>query len=86
VALTLGVPAMILGETALSFLGIGLRPPIVSWGVMLQDCLDVKVVRYHPWLLSPVAFVTVLVLAFNIVGDGLRDAADPYDSWPRRET
>lgn len=78
VALTLSVPGMILGETALSFLGLGLRPPIVSWGVMLQDCLDVKAVRYYPWLLSPVVFITTLVLSFNFFGDGLRDAADPY--------
>lgn len=78
VALTLSIPAMILGETALSFLGLGLRPPIVSWGVMLQDCLDVKAVRYYPWLLSPVAFIAAVVLSFNFLGDGLRDAADPY--------
>lgn len=79
VALTLSVPGMILGETALSFLGLGLRPPIVSWGVMLQECLDVKAVRYYPWLLSPVVFITTLVLSFNFFGDGLRDAADPYN-------
>jgi peptide/nickel transport system permease protein len=79
VALTLSVPAMILGETALSFLGLGLRPPIVSWGVMLQECMDVKAVRFYPWLLSPVVFITSMVLSFNFLGDGLRDAADPYD-------
>lgn len=79
VALTLSVPGMILGETALSFLGLGLRPPIVSWGVMLQDCLDVKAVRFYPWLLSPVAFIVVMVLSFNFFGDGVRDAADPYN-------
>lgn len=78
VALTLSVPAMILGETALSFLGLGLRPPIVSWGVMLQDCLDVKAVSFYPWLLSPVVFIITLVLSFNFFGDGVRDAADPY--------
>ena len=78
VALTLSVPGMILGETALSFLGLGLRPPIVSWGVMLQDCLDVKAVRYYPWLMMPVAFIVSVVLSFNFLGDGLRDAADPY--------
>jgi peptide/nickel transport system permease protein len=78
VALTLSVPSMILGETALSFLGLGLRPPIVSWGVMLQDCLDVKAVSYYPWLLLPVVFVIAMVLCFNFLGDGLRDAADPY--------
>jgi peptide/nickel transport system permease protein len=78
VALTLSVPGMILGETALSFLGLGLRPPIVSWGVMLQDCLDVKAVRFYPWLLTPVAFIVTTVLGFNFLGDGVRDAADPY--------
>lgn len=78
VALTLSVPGMILGETALSFLGLGLRPPIVSWGVMLQDCLDVKAVSFYPWLLSPVIFIITLVLSFNFFGDGVRDAADPY--------
>jgi peptide/nickel transport system permease protein len=78
VALTLSVPAMILGETALSFLGIGLRPPVVSWGVMLQDCIDVKAVRFYPWLLLPVVAIIAAVLSFNFLGDGLRDAADPY--------
>lgn len=78
VALTLSVPGMILGETALSFLGLGLRPPVISWGVMLQDCLDVKAVSFYPWLLMPVGFIISVVLCFNFLGDGLRDAADPY--------
>ena len=78
VAITLTIPVMILGETSLSFLGLGLRPPVISWGVMLQDCLDVKAVRYYPWLLSPVVFIVAAVLAFNFFGDGVRDAADPY--------
>ena len=78
VALTLSVPGVILGETALSFLGLGLRPPSDSWGVMLQDCMDLKAVRYYPWLLTPVLFILVAVLSFNFVGDGVRDAADPY--------
>jgi peptide/nickel transport system permease protein len=78
VALSLAVPAMILGETSLSFLGLGLRPPIVSWGVMLQDCMDIQVVRYYPWLMLPVMAIVATVLAFNFIGDGLRDAADPY--------
>lgn len=78
VSLTLSVPVMILGETALSFLGLGLRPPLVSWGVMLQSCMDVKAVSFYPWLLTPVLFIVVLVLAFNFLGDGIRDAADPY--------
>ena len=80
VALSLAVPAMILAETSLSFLNIGLRPPIVSWGVMLQDCMDIQAVRYYPWLLMPVIFIVATVLAFNFVGDGLRDAADPYST------
>jgi peptide/nickel transport system permease protein len=80
VSLTLAVPSMILGETSLSFLGLGLRPPIVSWGVMLQDCMDVQAVRYYPWLMLPVAFIVATVLCFNFLGDGLRDAADPYSS------
>jgi peptide/nickel transport system permease protein len=80
VALTLAIPGMILGETSLSFLGLGLRPPVVSWGVMLQDCMDVKAVSLYPWLLSPVVFIVITVLCFNFLGDGLRDAADPYSS------
>ena len=78
VTLTLSIPGMILGETALSFLGIGLRPPIVSWGVMLQDCLNLQVVGDYPWHLMPVVMIIVTVLSFNFLGDGLRDAADPY--------
>lgn len=77
VALTLAVPGMILGETALSFLGLGLRPPIVSWGVMLQDCMDFTAVANYPWLLLPVLPIVFTVLCCNILGDGLRDAADP---------
>ena len=80
VNLTLSVPHMILGETALSFLGVGLRPPIISWGVMLQDCLSMTAARNYPWLLLPVVFIVVAVLSFNLLGDGLRDAADPYAS------
>ena len=78
VVLTMSVPAMILGETSLSFLGLGLRPPVVSWGVMLQDCMSIQTVVNYPWLLMPVVFVVLTVLAFNFLGDGLRDAADPY--------
>ncbi len=78
VSLSLAIPGMILGETALSFLGLGLRPPLVSWGVMLQDCLDLDILSRHPWIIMPTAFVVMTVLAFNFVGDGMRDAADPY--------
>lgn len=80
VSLTLAVPGMILGETALSFLGIGLRPPIVSWGVLLQSAMNVQAVAMAPWLLFPALFVFIAVLAFNFLGDGLRDAADPYST------
>ena len=78
VVLTLSVPAMILGETALSFLGLGLRPPVVSWGVMMQDCINLQVFSAYPWLLMPIVVTVVSVLSFNFLGDGLRDAADPY--------
>ncbi len=78
VSLTLSIPGMILGETALSFLGIGLRPPTISWGVMLQDAQNLQVIAQFPWLLWPCAFVVLAVLMFNFLGDGLRDAADPY--------
>jgi peptide/nickel transport system permease protein len=78
VSLTLSIPGMILGETALSFIGLGLQPPAVSWGVLLQDAQHVVAVAHQPWLLIPCAFVIVTVLMFNFLGDGLRDAADPY--------
>ncbi len=75
---TLSVPGMILGETALSFLGIGLRPPVTSWGVLLNEAQNINVVALYPWLMLCVVPVFVTVLAFNFMGDGLRDAADPY--------
>jgi peptide/nickel transport system permease protein len=78
VSLTVGIPGMILGETALSFLGLGMQPPAVSWGVLLQDGQNLDNVANQPWLLIPVVFVILTVVAFNFVGDGLRDAADPY--------
>lgn len=78
VDLTLSIPTMILGETTLSFLGLGLRPPIVSWGVLLTEAQNVHAVAVAPWLLIPGVFVITAVLAFNFLGDGLRDAADPY--------
>ena len=75
---SLSIPGMILGETALSFLGLGLRPPITSWGVLLNEAQNINVVALHPWLMLPVVPVIVVILAFNFLGDGLRDAADPY--------
>jgi peptide/nickel transport system permease protein len=75
---TLTIPSMILGETALSFLGLGLRPPITSWGVLLNEAQNINVVALYPWLMLPVVSVIIMVLAFNFLGDGLRDAADPY--------
>ncbi|MAN24172.1 MAG: peptide ABC transporter permease [Gemmatimonadetes bacterium] len=77
---TLAIPGMILGETALSFLGIGLRAPVVSWGVLLQNAQNFQAVSMAPWLLLPGGFVVITVLAFNFVGDGMRDAADPYST------
>lgn len=75
---TITIPKTILGETALSFLGLGLRPPITSWGVMLNEAQNINVVALYPWLLYPVVPVILIILAFNFLGDGLRDAADPY--------
>ena len=75
---TLSIPSMILGETALSYLGLGLRPPVTSWGVLLTEAQNMNVVVLYPWLMLPVVPVVVTVLAFNFLGDGLRDAADPY--------
>lgn len=79
-SVTLSIPGMIIGETALSFLGLGLRPPIISWGVMLQDCQKIVAIANTPWLLAPAGAVFITVLAMNFLGDGLRDAADPYQS------
>jgi peptide/nickel transport system permease protein len=78
VSLTLEIPRMILGETTLSFFGLGLRPPTVSWGVLLQDAQNLAAISVYPWLMFPAIMVVVCVLAFNFLGDGLRDAADPY--------
>ena len=75
---TLSIPSMILGETALSFLGLGLRPPITSWGVLLNEAQNINVVALYPWLMLPVVPVIIVVLTLNFFGDGLRDAADPY--------
>lgn len=79
-SLTLSIPMMILGETSLSFLGIGLQPPVISWGVLLQKAQNLHTIAIAPWLLIPGIFVIITVLAFNFFGDGIRDAADPYSS------
>ncbi len=80
---TLAVPGMILGETALSFLGVGLRPPVVSWGVLMQQAQNYQVIVLTPWLLIPGFAVVLTVMAFNLLGDGLRDATDPYNTGGR---
>lgn len=77
-SITLAIPGMIISETSLSFLGLGLREPVVSWGVLLQDAQDIRNIATAPWLLIPAIAVVVSVLALNFLGDGLRDAADPY--------
>lgn len=77
-SMTLSIPGMILGETSLSFLGLGIREPAISWGILLQAAQNVRSVSLYPWLLLPGLAVVVTVLAFNFFGDGLRDAADPY--------
>ena len=78
VSLTLSIPGMILAETALSFLGVGIQPPAISWGALLKDAQNVRTVALAPWLFIPGLFIVTTVLSFNFVGDGLRDAADPY--------
>ena len=78
VSLTLSIPGMILGETSMSFLGLGMRAPATSWGVLLQECQSISNIANCPWKLIPVIFVIMAVLAFNFLGDGLRDASDPY--------
>jgi peptide/nickel transport system permease protein len=78
VSITLAIPGMILGETTLSFLGLGITAPDVSWGSLLQEAQDVNVIANYPWILAPVFFVMLAVVLFNFIGDGLRDAADPY--------
>ena len=79
-SLTLSIPGMILGETALSFLGLGLQAPTISWGVLLRDAQNVYAIAITPWILLPCVCVIIVVLAFNLLGDGIRDAADPYGS------
>jgi peptide/nickel transport system permease protein len=77
-SLTLSIPGIILAETALSFLGLGLRQPAISWGILLQEAQNIRTVALSPWLLLPGIAVVITVLAFNFLGDGLRDAADPF--------
>ncbi len=78
VDLSISFPYMILAETSLSFVGLGLRAPVISWGVLLQDAQNIQAIALYPWLFTPVAFVIISVMAFSFVGDGMRDAADPY--------
>ena len=80
VNITLAIPGMILGETSLSFLGLGLQPPAISWGVLLHDVPDLTILAQRPWQLFPSLFVVITVLMFNFMGDGLRDAVDPYST------
>jgi peptide/nickel transport system permease protein len=75
---TLAMPAMILAETALSFLGLGLRPPITSWGVLLKEVQNIQSMALYPWVFTPALAIAIAILAFNFLGDGLRDASDPY--------
>ena len=77
-SLTLSIPGLILSETSLSYLGLGLRPPTISWGVLMSEAQNLIVVALAPWLLIPGLFIVITVLSFNFMGDGLRDAADPY--------
>ena len=77
-AVSLALPAMIISETSLSFLGLGLRPPAISWGILLQDAQNIQTLALAPWLLFSAIPVVLVILAFNFLGDGLRDAADPY--------
>ncbi|MEZ4675044.1 MAG: ABC transporter permease [Caldilineaceae bacterium] len=78
VVATLAMPGMILAETALSFLGLGLQPPVTSWGVLLKEVQDLQSIALYPWVFTPVIFIVIAILSFNFLGDGLRDAADPY--------
>lgn len=78
VVATLALPAMILAETSLSFVGLGLRPPITSWGVLLQEAQNLQSLALYPWVFTPAIVIVIVILAFSFLGDGLRDAADPY--------
>ena len=78
VSVTRSIPSSVVGETSMSYLGLGIRSPATSWGVLLQECSSIAVIAQHPNKLIPIIFVTITVMAFNFFGDGLRDAADPY--------
>lgn len=78
VVATLALPAMILAETALSYLGLGLRPPTTSWGTLLSETQNLESLALYPWVFSPAFAIVIVILAFSFLGDGLRDAADPY--------
>ena len=82
---TLSIPAMILGETALSFLGLGLRPPVTSWGVLLNESQNIAAISFYPWIMLPMLPVILVVLAFNFFGDGLRDALDPRRKYEEKK-
>jgi peptide/nickel transport system permease protein len=77
---TISIPGMILGETALSFLGLGIKPPMTSWGLLLNEAQHARVLIQQPWLLTPAIFVVATIISFNFLGDGLRDAADPFSN------
>ena len=78
VVMTLAIPAIILSEAFLSFLGIGIQEPLTSWGLLMSDASSLQSLGVHPWIMTPVIFIIAAVLGFNFLGDGLRDAADPY--------
>jgi peptide/nickel transport system permease protein len=80
VILTLSIPNVILAESFLSFLGIGITEPLISWGLMMRNAQDIQTLGQHGWILAPIVFIVTAVLGFNFMGDGLRDAADPYAS------
>jgi peptide/nickel transport system permease protein len=78
VVMTLAIPSVILAEAFLSFLGIGIQEPLTSWGLLMKNASNLQTLGSHPWIMSPVIFIITAVLGFNFLGDGLRDAADPY--------
>jgi len=81
VALTVTIPWLILGESILSFLGLGIQPPMASWGTLMQKAQNFQTLNQHPWIMIPGLFIMITVLAFSFLGDGLRDAADPFSRY-----